>query len=100
MRLLFVPRARLWHKIEEVTTDRTSPYVLYHLARSTVLVFRRRFGIPYRWYAVLLQFVLYTPFRFWQIFKGGAGWGSYQAWLKGLWAGVCASRRAPGSLSL
>lgn len=88
MRLLFVSGARLWHKIDEVATDRTSPYVLYHLARSTVLIFRRRFGIPYRWYGVAAQWVLYTPFRFWQILKGGAGWKACVAWLKGLVAGM------------
>jgi GT2 family glycosyltransferase len=88
MTLLFVPTAKVWHKIDEVATDRTSPYVLYHLARSTVLVFRRRFSAPYRWYGVFLQFALYTPFRFWQILRGGAGRESYLAWLKGLWAGT------------
>jgi GT2 family glycosyltransferase len=93
--LLYVPTARVWHKIDEVATDRTSPYVLYHLARSTVLVFRKRFGIPYRWYAVLLQIVLYTPFRFWQVSRGGSGWDSSAAWLKGLWAGMRADRTLP-----
>jgi GT2 family glycosyltransferase len=88
MRLLFVPRARLWHKIDEVATDRTSPYVLYHLARSTVMLFRRRFEIPYRWYGIALQFALYTPFRFWQILKGGSGWQACAAWLKGLTRGM------------
>jgi GT2 family glycosyltransferase len=86
--LVFVPKARLWHKIEEVAKERTSPYVLYHLARSTVLVYRRHFRPPYRWYAVLLQFVLYTPFRVVQIVKGGAGSESLVAWLKGLWTGM------------
>jgi hypothetical protein len=88
MRLLFVPGARLWHKIDEVASDRTSPYVLYHLARSTVMIFRRRFGIPYRWYGIAAQFVLYTPFRFWQILKGGSGWEACLAWLKGLIKGM------------
>lgn len=88
MALLFVPTAKVWHKIDEVAKDRTSPYVLYHLARSSVLVFRRRFSPPYRWYGVFLQFALYTPFRYWQIFKGGAGRESYTAWLKGLWVGA------------
>lgn len=92
MSLLFVPKARVWHKIDEVAADRTSPYVLYHLARSTVLVFRKRFPAPYRWYAVLLQFVLYTPFRLGQIIKGGAGIRSLWAWISGLWAGIRADR--------
>ena len=98
--LLFVPQAKVWHKIEDVPVARTSPYVLYHLARSTVLVFRRRFSWPYRWYAVFLQFMLYTPFRFWQIFKGGSGLESYAAWLKGLWAGIRADRHSSGQAHL
>jgi hypothetical protein len=100
LNLLFVPRAKVWHKIEDVPVARTSPYVLYHLARSTVLVFRRRFSWPYRWYAVFLQFVLYTPFRFWQIFQGGSGLESYAAWLKGLWAGIRSDRLSSGQAHL
>ena len=92
MHLLFVPEAHVWHKIEEVAADRTSPYVLYHLARSTVLVFRKRFSAPYRWYAVLLQVVLYTPFRLWQVIQGGARPRSFWAWVGGLWAGIRADR--------
>ncbi len=94
MHLLFVPTAKVWHKIEEVATDRTSPYVLYHLARSTVLVFRKRFRAPYRWYAVFLQWALYTPFRFLQIVKGRAGFAAAGAWLKGLWDGSRAPRNS------
>jgi GT2 family glycosyltransferase len=93
-RLLFVPRARLWHKIEEISNDRTSPYVLYHLARSTALLYRKRFQGPYRWYALAMQFALYTPFRFWQIWKGRAGWKACGAWLKGLLHGVAGRESA------
>ena len=95
MTLMFVPRAKVWHKIEDVAKERTSPYVLFHLARSTILVYRRRFDPPYRWYAVLLQFVLYTPYRFLQIVRGGAGAGSLAAWLKGLWTGMTESPHEP-----
>jgi GT2 family glycosyltransferase len=87
--LLFVPSAKVWHKIDEVAKDRTSPYVLYHLARSSIMVFRKRFKFPYAWYGIMMQMIVYTPFRFWQVLVGGSGWQACQAWVKGLRAGLC-----------
>ena len=86
--LMYVPRASVWHKIDEVAKDRTSPYVLYHLARSTALLYHKRFGPPYRWYAYGVQLGVYTPFRAWQILRGGAGAASLNAWVKGLLDGM------------
>lgn len=86
--LMYVPHATVWHKIDEVAKDRTSPYVLYHLARSTALLYRKRFALPYRWYAYGVQLALYTPFRAWQILRGGAGMASLKAWVGGLLDGM------------
>lgn len=93
--LMYVPRASVWHKIDEVAKDRTSPYVLYHLARSTALLYRKRFSPPYRWYAYGVQLGLYTPFRAWQILKGGAGTESLQAWVRGLLDGMRGRAASP-----
>lgn len=93
--LTYVPRASMWHKIDEVAKDRTSPYVLYHLARSTALLYHKRFGPPYRWYAYGIQLALYTPFRAWQILKGGAGMASLTAWVRGLLDGMNGRAAAP-----
>jgi len=93
--LLYVPQASVWHKIEEVAKDRTSPYVLYHLGRSTALLYRKRFSPPYRWFAYGLQLGLYTPFRAWQIAQGGAGMGSLHAWVAGLLDGMQGRAAAP-----
>jgi GT2 family glycosyltransferase len=93
--LLYVPQASVWHKIVEVAKDRTSPYVLYHLARGTALLFRKCFSPPYRWYAYGVQFVLYTPFRAWQILRGGAGMASLRAWVGGLLDGINGRPPAP-----
>jgi GT2 family glycosyltransferase len=87
LHLVFVPRARVWHKIEDVARDRTSPFVLYHLGRSWTLLFRRRFAFPYAGYGIALQLLLYTPYRLWQMLRGGAGWESCRAWFSGLWDG-------------
>jgi GT2 family glycosyltransferase len=84
MQMVFVPRARVRHKIGDVAGDRTSPFVLYHLGRSWALLFRRRFGGLYSWYGIALQYLLYSPHRLWQVLRGGAGRESARAWFHGL----------------
>jgi len=82
--MYFVPTAKVWHKIEDISVDRTTPYVLYHLARSTVIILRKRFVGFERFYGILLQFTVYTLFRIWQTVKGRRGWESISSWWKGL----------------
>lgn len=88
LKMLFVPAAKVWHKIEDITVDRTTPYVLYHLARSTVIVLRKNFSGIEKYYGILLQFTLYTSFRIWQTIKGRKGWNSITSWMKGLIDGM------------
>jgi GT2 family glycosyltransferase len=88
MPMVFVPGARVWHKIGDVARDRTSPFVLYHLGRSSTLLFRKRFRGPYRWYGIALQYLLYTPHRLWQVLRGGAPSESVRAWFQGLGDGT------------
>jgi GT2 family glycosyltransferase len=88
MRMYFVPTAKVLHKIEDIATDRTSPFVLYHLAKSTMIMLRKRFSGLELWYGVTLQLTLYTAFRCWQIVIGGSGWDSVLAWFKGLFHGL------------
>lgn len=84
MQMVFVPRARVWHKIGDVARDRTSPFVLYQIGRSWTLLFRKRFAGPYAWYGIALQYLLYTPHRLWQMLRGGAPPESFRAWFQGL----------------
>jgi GT2 family glycosyltransferase len=84
MRMTFVPRARVWHKIGDVARERTSPFVLYHLGRSCTLLFRKRFRGLYACYGIALQYLLYTPHRLYQVLRGGAGLESVRAWFQGL----------------
>lgn len=84
LKMLYVPAAKVWHKIDDITVDRTTPYVLYHLARSTVIVLRKNFSGIEKFYGIFLQFTLYTSFRIWQTVKGRRGWQSIISWLKGL----------------
>lgn len=84
LNMYFVPTAKVWHKIEDISVDRTTPHVLYHLARSTVIMLRKRFAGFERFYGILLQFTVYTLFRIWQTVKGKRGWKSIRSWWKGL----------------
>jgi GT2 family glycosyltransferase len=84
LNMFFVPEAKVWHKIEDITVDRTTPYVLYHLARSTVIMLRKRFSGFEKFYGIFLQFTIYTVFRIWQSIKGRRNWNSVWSWSKGL----------------
>jgi len=90
MSMYFVPTAKVLHKIDDIAINRTSPFVLYHLAKSTIIMLRKRFSGLELWYGVSLQLTIYTAFRFWQIIIGGSGWDSVLAWLKGLYHGLSA----------
>jgi len=88
--MYFVPSAKVWHKIEDIdiAIDRTTPLVLYHLARSSVIMLRKNFSGFERLYGIFLRFTIYTLFRIWQIVKGQRGWDSFVAWFKGLFHGM------------
>lgn len=90
MSMYFVPTARVLHKIDDIAIDKTSPFVLYHLAKSTMIMLRKRFSGLERWYGFSLQLTVYTIFRCWQIVIGGSGWASVLAWFKGLYHGLSA----------
>jgi GT2 family glycosyltransferase len=90
-RLLYVPRARAWHKIEEVAKDRTSPFVLYHLARSRIVCLRRNFAAPYVMYGALVHLLLFTPFRMLQVARGSRSRAAVGAWFRGTWHGITAA---------
>jgi len=87
-KLLYVPSAKMWHKIETIPKDRTSPFILYHMARSRIIFLRKNFSWPYFLYGLLIHLLLYTPFRFLQIILGSRSLKSVWAWLHGTWAGL------------
>lgn len=87
-RLLYVPEAKAWHKIENIAKERTSPFVMYHLARSHLLVIRKNFFVPYYLYGVMVHLLFYTPYRMWQLIQGSRSWEAVLAWLEGTWDGL------------
>jgi GT2 family glycosyltransferase len=88
MNMYFAPTAKMWHKIEDIAVDRTTPFVLYNLAKSTIIMLRKRFSRSERYYGIFLQFTIYTLFRIWQVLKGRRGIDSIIAWIKGLIDGI------------
>ncbi|MGB9902666.1 glycosyltransferase family 2 protein [Methanothrix sp.] len=81
--LFYVPSAIAWHKISNISKDRTSPFALYHLARSRLIMLRKNFPYWYFLYSILIQFFIYTPYRLWQIFNGSRQIEAFWAWLIG-----------------
>jgi GT2 family glycosyltransferase len=89
----YVPRARAWHKIEDIARDRSSPFVMYNLARSRMLFLRKHFG-PVLWlWGLALHFVVYTPFRALQIMRGSQSVAAFLEWVRGTKDGLMVSVR-------
>lgn len=90
LNMYFVPQANVWHKIDDIAVDRTTPNVLYNLGRSSIILLRKNFSGFELFYGIILRFTVYTIFRFGQIIKGRRGWDSAYAWFKGLVHGITA----------
>lgn len=88
LKLLYVPAASAWHLIESAARDRTSEFVLYHLARSRLLLLRKHFSRAYLAYGLLLHLAAYTPFRLVQILTGSGSFRAAAAWLRGIKDGL------------
>lgn len=87
-RLHYVPEANVWHKIKNVAKDRTTPFVLYHLAKSNILLLRKNFRTAYFLYGLLVHLLGYTPYRIMQIIRGSRSTTAFLAWMRGTWAGL------------
>ncbi len=86
-KLVWVPYAFCWHDID-ITQGRTSPFVMHHLARSNVIVRKKHFSKPYYFYYLFLHFLLFTPFRMFQVLRGSRDLKAIFSWLKGTWEGI------------
>lgn len=87
-KLNYIPSAKAWHKIGPINQNRTSPFVLFHIARSKIMFLRKNFKFLYCLYGYLIQFLLYTPFRIYQIEGGNGSWRSIFSWFYGTWMGI------------
>lgn len=87
-KLFYVPEAKVWHRIDHMAMSRSSAYVLYHRARSLLILFRKQFSPPYLLYAVALHILLYTPYRFLQSIRGQTPLKSFAGWIRGTMDGL------------
>lgn len=93
--LLYVPDAVASHKIENIATDRTSPFVLYHRARSRMIFLRKHFSYPYLTYAFLIHILVFTPFRLSQVARGPNGSRAAIEWFRGTIKGMSSNISKP-----
>jgi len=87
-KLFYVPSATAWHKISNINKDRTSPFVLYHLSRSRLIMLHKNFNFYYFIYGILVHLLVYTPYRLWQVLNGSRQVKAICAWLKGTKDGI------------
>ncbi len=87
-KLIIVPSAKAWHKITNIAQERSSPFVMYHRAKSRLLVLRKNFSSLYIIYGLLIHIFAYTPYRMWQIILGSKSITAALSWLKGTWHGL------------
>ena len=82
IKILYCPKAKAWHNIQEVAASRTSSFVLKNLAFSYNLIIRKHYP-EFKMYGLFLFIFVYTPFRLYQIIKGGNSWKNIKEWIKG-----------------
>lgn len=90
--VVYVPEVAALHDIKEIEKTRTNPFVLYHLARSYFLFIKKNFSFKWLLYGVFLFVFTYTPFRMYQIIKGGNKISSISSWLEGGVDGLVSKR--------
>jgi len=85
--IIYVPAATAWHNIAPGGASRSSAFALNNLAKSYFLIIRKHLptGLAY---GLFLFIFIYTPFRFYQIIKGGAKIKNILAWLAGGLSGL------------
>lgn len=82
-KIVYVPISEVYHKIDNIEKDRTSPFVMYNLSKSYILFAAKRFTGFYFAYAIILHLFVYTPYRIIQIIKGTRSTKSILYWFKG-----------------
>ncbi|MEN3037654.1 MAG: glycosyltransferase family 2 protein [Candidatus Kryptonium sp.] len=86
-KIAFVPNSFAYHEIN-ITKDRTNPFVMYHLAKTGVILRKKHFSKLYYFYYLLLHFLIFTPFRILQILLGSKDLNSIIAWFAGTIDGI------------
>lgn len=82
VKLIYRRDSRAWHNIDEIEKSRTNPFVLENLAFGYILLIKKHFR-SLKFYGLILFTFLYTPFRLYQILKGGNKLKDLKYWIKG-----------------
>ncbi len=85
--VLYVTEASAWHDID-INKNRTTPFVLYNLARTSLLLVKKNFAFAGLVYSVLLFIFFLTPFRLFQIIRGGNNIKNILSWIRGGFSGL------------
>jgi len=78
----YCAEARAWHNIENIASSRTSAFVLENIAFSYIYNLKKHF-FNLKLYGYLLFILAYSPFRLYQIIKGGNSVKNIFPWFKG-----------------
>ncbi len=90
-KVLYVPSARLWHKVSSSSGGGLTSYKIYHRIRSTLAYFRR-YAAWYQWFGILPATAARTiTFAFAQIAHGEGG--RVSALIRGIADGATGRRR-------
>ena len=86
-KLVWVPYAFAWHDID-VDNGRVSPFVMYNLSKSKMLVRRKHFNLYYYIFYVIVHFSLLSGKRFFDLVVRKRKLDSFIAWFKGALDGI------------
>lgn len=86
-KLLWVPYVFAWHDID-IIKGRTTPFVMYHLAKSNIFVRKKHLSRLRYFYYMLAHLLLLTPYRIFQVLIGSKDFKSIYAWFKGTLDGI------------
>lgn len=87
LKIVYVLHAYAWHNIQSINKNRTNPFVLNNLAQSYFLIIRKQYP-SFLLYGIILFIFLYTPFRVYQILKGGNNFKNIFSWMYGGFTGL------------
>ena len=87
-KMWYVPSAKVWHNISGIAKDRTGDFALYNMAMSNIIFLRKNFPKVYTAYGIMIQLLLFSPFRMLQICRGSKSLKAAFAWFKGTWHGL------------
>ncbi|WP_367176592.1 glycosyltransferase family 2 protein [Haloarcula rubripromontorii] len=92
-KIRFVPEAVAYHKISPSPAARVSAFAMYHLAKSRLIFISKFHSSAYLLYGLLLQVLVFTPYRLSQIMCSNGDIRAFFCWLQGTYDGAIAGMK-------